>query len=88
MKIEPKFPIELKMKLDLNSDLQLTELQNLLNKNRSQVVRLIIQDFFNRNAELLDEHITNKIKIDPLVLFRDLHNISKPELNKLLNNGK
>lgn len=88
MKTEPKYPIELKMKLDLNSDLQLTELQNLLNKNRSQVVRLIIQDFFNRNAELLDEHITNKIKIDPLVLFRDLHNISKPELNKLLNNGK
>lgn len=53
------YPIEIRAKIDLNTDLLLTELQNLLKKDRSKILRLIITDFFNRNIDLIDEYTDN-----------------------------
>ena len=81
-----KYPVQLKMKLDLNSDLLLTELQDVLGKNRSEIIRLIIQDFFDRKIDLLDECLSKKIDTNELatVLFRDLLDHTRCDINDYL----
>ena len=48
------YPIEIKFKIDLNTELLLNELCDLLKKDRSKILRLIIADFFDRNLDLID----------------------------------
>lgn len=53
----------------------LSELQEILGKSRTQLTRLILIDFFNRNNDLLDEYFDKKISKEELnKIF--LHNIS------------
>lgn len=47
------YPIEIKFKTDLNTELLLNELCDLLKKDRSKILRLIIADFFDRNLDLM-----------------------------------
>ena len=50
------YPIEIKFKIDLNTELLLNELCDLLKKDRSKILRLIIADFFDRNLDLIDKY--------------------------------
>ena len=43
MERRSNYPIEIKAKIDLNTDLLLTELQQLLGKDRSKLLRLYLQ---------------------------------------------
>lgn len=83
---ECKYPIQLKMKLDLNTDRQLLELQEKLNKSRSSIIRLILQDFFDKNENILDKYFDREIapKELSIVLFRDLLEFSKEDINDFL----
>ena len=75
MKKELNYPITLNVKLDWNTDMLLSELQEILGKSRTQLTRLILIDFFNRNNDLLDEYFDKKISKEELnKIF--LHNIS------------
>ena len=71
MERRSNYPIEIKAKIDLNTDLLLTELQQLLGKDRSKLLRLIIsdkaplieailKDFFNYNRETINQYIKFK----------------------------
>lgn len=77
------YPVEIAFKVDLNTDLLLTELQGLFNKDRSKVLRLIINDFFNRNLDLIDEHIENKGNSDLLVksILKDFFDFNRSTIN-------
>ncbi len=75
------FPIKLNVKLDPNSDFQLNELQKITGKKRSQLIRLIIQDFFSRNEDILDNYYTNKGDVN-ISLFADLLNNNSSSINE------
>lgn len=61
MERKNNYPIEIKAKVDLNTELLLNELSRKLRKNRSQIIRLILSDFFNRNMKILEENLNRKI---------------------------
>ena len=82
------YPIEIKCKVDLNTDLLLTELQTLLHKNRSQIIRLIIADFFDRKLDLIDQYkgeSSNKEEIIEMIL-RDFYDLNRESINEYLRN--
>ena len=83
MERRSNYPIEIKAKIDLNTDLLLTELQQLLGKDRSKLLRLIIADFFNRNIDIIDEHTNSKSDI--YCRRTDLGGLSILEFNVLVN---
>ena len=58
------YPIEIKFKIDLNTELLLNELCDLLKKDRSKILRLIIADFFDRNLDLIDKYKETDNKLD------------------------
>lgn len=76
------YPIVLNVKLDLNTDMLLTELQKILGKNRTQITRLILVDFFNRNNDLLDEYFDKKISKEELnkIFLRNMTDESKSDI--------
>lgn len=76
------YPIEIKAKVDLNTELILSEFATLVGKNKSQIIRLIITDFIDRNIDILDQKLkqsTNK-EIILHTLFRDLIGLNKKEI--------
>ena len=89
MERRSNYPIEIKAKIDLNTDLLLTELQQLLGKDRSKLLRLIIADFFNRN---IDEHTNHKSDKAPLIeaILKDFFNYNRETINQYIKfkNGK
>ena len=58
------YPIEIKFKIDLNTELLLNELCDLLKKDRSKILRLIIADFFDRNLDLIDKYKETDNELD------------------------
>ena len=58
------YPIEIKFKIDLNTELLLNELCDLLKKDRSKILRLIIADFFDRNLDLIDKYKETDNRLD------------------------
>ena len=78
------YPIEIKAKIDLNTDLLLTELQQLLGKDRSKLLRLILADFFNRNIDIIDEHTNHKS--DKATLIEAILKDFFDSIEKLLTN--
>lgn len=87
MERRSNYPIEIKAKIDLNTDLLLTELQQLLGKDRSKLLRLIIADFFNRNIDIIDEHTNHKSDKTPLIeaILKDFFNYNRKPLTSTLN---
>ena len=83
MERRSNYPIEIKAKIDLNTDLLLTELQQLLGKDRSKLLRLIIADFFNRNIDIIDEHTNHKSDKAPLIL-KDFFNYNRETINQYI----
>lgn len=82
------YPIEIKFKIDLNTELLLNELCDLLKKDRSKVLRLITADFFNRNLDLMDKSKETDGKLDreKLVetILRDFHDYNRQTMNDYL----
>lgn len=82
------YPIEIKAKIDLNTDLLLTELQQLLGKDRSKLLRLIITDFFDRNLDLIDQYkdVTDKVGKNVLVetILKDFFNYNRETINQYI----
>lgn len=78
------YPIPVRAKVDLNTDLLLTELQQMLKKDRSKVIRLILVDFFNRNIDLIDKHSNSKVDSTVLVetLLKDFFDFNRETINK------
>lgn len=84
------YPIEIKAKVDLNTEFILNEFSNLVGKNKSQIIRLIITDFIDRNIDILDEKLQQTTDKEVLLntLFRDLIGSNKQkikEFNKFKN---
>lgn len=77
------YPISFHLRLDLENDMLLTELQNVLKKGRSPLIRLIITDFFNRNLDLIDSTV-DKSELTT-VLFKDLLNEKLDTITKFNN---
>lgn len=77
------YPIEIKVKIDLNTDLLITELSQLLGKDRSKLIRLILADFFNRNLDLIDEHTNSKSDKEQLVevILKDFFDYNRETIN-------
>lgn len=83
MKKELNYSIVLNVKLDWNTDLLLSELQEILGKSRTQLTRLILIDFFNRNNDLLDEYFNKEIDKEELnkIFLRNMSDESKLDIN-------
>jgi hypothetical protein len=83
MERRSNYPIEIKAKIDLNTDLLLTE---LLGKDRSKLLRLIIADFFNRNIDIIDEHTNHKSDKAPLIeaILKDFFNYNRETINQYI----
>lgn len=77
------YPIEIKVKIDLNTDLLITELSQLLGKDRSKLIRLILADFFNRNLDLIDEYTNSKSDKEQLVevILKDFFDYNRETIN-------
>ena len=92
MERRSNYPIEIKAKVDLNTDLLLTELQKHLGKDRAKIIRLILADFFNRNLDLIDEYIHSKSDKTPLIeaILKDFFNYNRETINQYIKfkNGK
>jgi hypothetical protein len=86
MERRSNYPIEIKVKIDLNTDLLLTELQNLLGKDRSKLLRLILTDFFDRNIDLIDKYTQTSIDKAPLVeaILKDFFNHNRETINQYI----
>ena len=88
MERRSNYPIEIKAKIDLNTDLLLTELQQLLGKDRSKLLRLIITDFFDRNLDLIDQYkdVTDKVGKNVLVetILKDFFNYNRETINQYI----
>lgn len=80
------YPIEIKAKIDLNTDLLITELSQLLGKDRSKLIRLILADFFNRNLDLIDEHTNSKSDKEQLVevILKDFFDYNRETINNYI----
>ena len=82
------YPIEIKFKIDLNTELLLNELCDLLKKDRSKILRLIIADFFDRNLDLIDKYkeTGNKLYREKLVesILRDFYGYNRQTMNEYL----
>ena len=82
------YPIEIKFKIDLNTELLLNELCDLLKKDRSKILRLIIADFFDRNLDLIDKYkeTGNKLDREKLVesILRDFYGYNRQTMNEYL----
>lgn len=78
------YPIEIKAKVDLNTDLLISELSKKLHKNKSQIIRLILADFFNRNIELLDSNLSSTVDRQVLLetILKDFMQSNKKEINE------
>lgn len=81
---QSNYPINLKVSIDLNTDILLTELSNILKKGRGKLVRLILTDFFNRNINLLDDYLQHKIDKEKLTetILKDFLESNRVEINK------
>lgn len=92
MERRSNYPIEIKAKVDLNTELLLTELQQLLGKDRSKIIRLILADFFNRNLDLIDEHTNSKSDKASLIeaILKDFFSYNRETINQYIKfkNGK
>jgi hypothetical protein len=79
------YPIEIRAKIDLNTDL-LTELQQLLGKDRSKLLRLILADFFNRNIDIIDEHTNSKSDKATLIeaILKDFFDYNRETINQYI----
>ena len=75
------YPIEIRAKIDLNTDLLLTELQQLLGKDRSKLLRLILADFFNRNIDIIDEHTNSK---SDKAILKDFFDYNRETINQYI----
>lgn len=80
------YPITIRAKIDLNTELLLTELQELLGKDRSKLIRLILADFFNRNIDLIDEHINRKSDRKTLIeaILKDFFDFNRETINNYI----
>ena len=82
------YPIEIKFKIDLNTELLLNELCDLLNKDRSKILRLIIADFFDRNLDLIDKYkeTDNELDREKLVeaILKDFYGYNRQTMNDYL----
>ena len=78
------YPIEIKFKIDLNTELLLNELCDLLKKDRSKILRLIIADFFDRNLDLIDKY--NELDREKLVeaILKDFYGYNRQTMNDYL----
>lgn len=65
----------------------LSELQEILGKSRTQLTRLILIDFFNRNNDLLDEYFNKKISKEELnkIFLHNISDESKLDINNYFN---
>ena len=74
------YPIEIKFKIDLNTELLLNELCDLL--------KLIIADFFDRNLDLIDKYkeTDNKLDREKLVeaILKDFYGYNRQTMNEYL----
>lgn len=86
MERRSNYPIEIKAKIDLNTDLLLTELQKLLGKDRSKLLRLILTDFFDRNIDLIDEYSHSNTDKSALVeaILKDFFNHNRETINQYI----
>lgn len=66
MQRESNYSITLSTRIDLNLDQLLKELQDILHKSRTQLVRMILVDFFDRNDELLNQYYKKEIDKEEL----------------------
>lgn len=84
MERKNNYPIEIKAKVDLNTELLLNELSRKLRKNRSQIIRLILSDFFNRNMKILEENLNRKIDRQVLLetILKDFMQSNKKEIKE------
>lgn len=78
------YPIEIKAKVDLNTDLLINELSTKLHKNKSQIIRLIFADFFDRNIDLLESNLSSKVDRQVLLetILKDFMQSNKKEINE------
>ena len=86
MERRSNYQIEIKTKIDINTDLLLTELQQLLGKDRSKLLRLILADFFNRNLDLIDEHTNHKSDKAPLIesILKDFFDYNRETIKQYI----
>lgn len=84
MERRKNYPIEIKVKIDLNTDSLLTELSKLLKKDRSKILRLILMDFFDRHLDVIDEYTNKKSDKDPLIetILKDFFDYNKEIINE------
>ena len=66
MQRESNYSITLSTIIDLNLDQLLKELQDILHKSRTQLIRMILVDFFDRNDELLNQYYKKEIDKEEL----------------------
>ena len=80
------YPIEIKFKIDLNTELLLNELCDLLKKDRSKILR--IADFFDRNLDLIDKYKETDSRLDreKLVeaILKDFYDYNRQTMNDYL----
>ena len=66
MQRESNYSITLSTRIDLNLDQLLKELQDILHKSGTQLIRMILVDFFDRNDELLNQYYKKEIDKEEL----------------------
>lgn len=76
------YPITIKAKVDLNTELLINELGKLLGKNQSQILRLIIADFFSRKIDIIEKHIDADRDYLTDAILKDFLDATKSEINE------
>ena len=82
------YPIEIKFKIDLNTEPRMNVLFAFFNKDRSKILRLIIADFFDRNLDLIDKYKETDSRLDreKLVeaILKDFYSYNRQTMNDYL----
>ena len=84
MRTQKNYYAILNARVDLNTDMLITELHKKLGKTKSELIRLIVTDFIIKNESILDEQIQTESDKDAILqsTFKGLYNISKSKYRK------
>ena len=90
MKPRKNYETQLNVRIDPNIDMLITELHKKLGKSKSELIRLILNEFINRNETILDENIVTKADKDIIMknTFKGLYAISKTNYENYLTHEK
>lgn len=78
------YPIEIKAKVDLNTELLLGELANKLQKSRSHIIRLIITQFIDNNEAILDDTLDPNVDKQVIIdnILKDFSDATRQEIKE------